>query len=81
MKLSHRGRSQSLGAGVDVLLTGGDHDVADAPIRVADGQRNFGVVAAEQQVAERDIGRIVGALASTSSLTGIFGGGEGRRSR
>src|SRR4051794_41627032 len=43
-----------------MIVAGGDGDIPDASARVADGQRHFGGVGAEEEIAERDIGGVVG---------------------
>ena len=45
-----------------MLLAGRDGHVADMAVGIADGQRNFGIVGPEQQIAHRDVGGVVGML-------------------
>ncbi len=49
-------------AGIDVLFAGGYRYIANAAVWIANRQWDFGSVRPEQQVAERDVGGIVGML-------------------
>src|SRR6185437_4339907 len=49
-----------LGACVDMMFAGGDGNVPDVTIRIADGQGDLRLVGSKKDVAHRDIGWIVG---------------------
>ena len=64
-------------AGVDVVVAGLHRHVAHAAARIANGQRDFGGIGAEEQIAQCDVSGVIGML-SERLFVHRHAGGEGQ---